>query len=171
MLEGKWPEKYNAVGHLRWDRRIYEEGPVRRAVGVGKESTGHLGQRTVPVRLPARPGTGSGGSCDARVAFVFAVLATLCVLGSVWRPLLLSLPLLALAVGARLVQVGLTASGASFTGPTRSRVSRWKLFGLTAFLHLTASTGAPVRTLAPRSPGRWRDRSLATAAADDVCLE
>jgi len=48
-------------------------------------------------------------------------------------PLLLFLPLLTLAVGARLIQVGLSAFRARFAGSKRSRL---KMFGLTAFLHL-----------------------------------
>src|SRR5256884_1059337 len=26
MLEGKWPEKYNGVGHVRWTGRMYGSG-------------------------------------------------------------------------------------------------------------------------------------------------
>ncbi len=26
MLEGKWPEKYNSVGHVRWKGRLYGQG-------------------------------------------------------------------------------------------------------------------------------------------------
>jgi hypothetical protein len=133
LLKEKWPEKYNTGGHLLWAGRIYDERPIptlpwrRRRIYQGTWGSAPFQSLYEPVpnglwSLLATP----------EWYLLIAVLATLCVLGSVWRPLLLFVPLLALAVGARLVQVGLTASGASSTG--RSRASRRKL--LTALLHL-----------------------------------
>jgi len=67
------------------------------------------------------------------VIIAFAVLSAL---GSLWTPLSLALPVLALAVSVPLVQGVLSATRASFTSPPRSRVARLKLRTLTAFLHM-----------------------------------
>jgi O-antigen biosynthesis protein len=67
---------------------------------------------------------------------IIMALAVLSLLGILWTPLLLSLLLLALAVGALLIQVGLSAARASFTPASRSRIARLNLHCLTAFLHL-----------------------------------
>src|SRR5205823_7143921 len=64
------------------------------------------------------------------------VLAVLSALGTLWPPLLLALPLLVLALGAYLVQAGLSAAHASFPSVPRSRVARLKVRSLTAFLHV-----------------------------------
>jgi hypothetical protein len=68
----------------------------------------------------------------------FSVVKPSCVWleGSLWTPLLLALPLLALIVGMSLAQATLSAARASFTGSPRSRISRLKLHSLIALLHL-----------------------------------
>src|SRR5215204_1609124 len=134
LLKEKWPEKYNAAGHLVWAGRIYDEGLVpalawrRRQIYQGTWGS-------APFQSLYQPAPNGLWSLLATPEWylLIAVLATLCALSGVWRPMLVFLPLLALAVGARLIQVGLSAFRALFTGSKRSRL---KLFGLTAFLHL-----------------------------------
>jgi O-antigen biosynthesis protein len=134
LLKEKWPEKYNSVGHPVWTGRIYDDGllPVlswrRRQIYQGTWGS-------APFQSLYQPAPNGLWSLMASPEWylLIAVLATLCAIGSVWRPLLLFLPLLALAGGARLIQVCLSAFRARFTGSIRSRL---KLFGLMAFLHL-----------------------------------
>jgi O-antigen biosynthesis protein len=134
LLKEKWPEKYNAAGHLSWTGRIYDDGLLpalawrRRQIYQGTWGS-------APFQSLYQPAPNGLWSLLASPEWylLIAVLATLCALGSVWRPMLVFLPLLAVAVGARLIQVGLSAFRALFTGSKRSRL---KLFGLTAFLHL-----------------------------------
>src|SRR5215204_5877396 len=134
LLKEKWPEKYNAAGHLVWAGRVYDEGLVpalawrRRQIYQGTWGS-------APFQSLYQPAPNGLWSLLATPEWylLIAVLATLCALSGVWRPMLVFLPLLALAVGARLIQVGLSAFRALFTGSKRSRL---KLFGLTAFLHL-----------------------------------
>jgi O-antigen biosynthesis protein len=134
LLKEKWPEKYNAAGHLVWAGRIYDEGLVpalswrRRQIYQGTWGS-------APFQSLYEPAPNGLWSLLATPEWylLIAVLATLCAIGSVWRPMLVFLPLLALAIGARLIQVGVSAFHALFTG---SKQSRLKLFGLTAFLHL-----------------------------------
>jgi GT2 family glycosyltransferase len=134
LLKEKWPEKYNATGHLVWAGRVYHEGIMQTlAWSRGRIYQGTWG--TAPFQSLYEPAPNGLWSLQATPEWhvLIVLLATLSALGAVWRPLLLFLPLLTLAAGARLIQVGLIAFHASFTSPTRSRL---KLFSLTAFLHL-----------------------------------
>jgi len=67
---------------------------------------------------------------------VIVMLAALSALGLPWKPLMLALPLLALAVGGLAVQAVASASRATFTSSTGSRLKRFGLTSLTALLHL-----------------------------------
>src|SRR5439155_8079882 len=55
---------------------------------------------------------------------VIATLAGLSALGAAWQPLLLTLPVLAAAVGASLLQACVGAAGASFASKPRTRRAR-----------------------------------------------
>ena len=55
---------------------------------------------------------------------VIVAFAVLSALGSLWTPLFLALPVLALVVSVPLVQSVLSATRASFTRTPRSRVAR-----------------------------------------------
>src|SRR5215211_5213634 len=137
LLETKWPEKYNAAGHLVWAGRVYHEGTLQTlAWSRGRIYQGTWG--SAPFQSLYPPASNGLWSLLATPEGYLAIvaLAALSALGALWRPLLFFLPLLALTAGARLVQVGLSTSRASFTGSMRSRFSQVKRFSLTAFLHL-----------------------------------
>jgi hypothetical protein len=92
-----------------------------------------------------------------------AVLAALSVAGAVWPPLLLCVPLLALAVLALLVDAGLGARRARFQGSPRG-VELLRLRGLTAALYLLQ----PLARLEGRVAGDltpWRRHSPAEGLA------
>ena len=68
LLERKWPEKYNGAGHVSWAGRLYGLGlhpddpaPAR------PHLPGLLGQRPVPVALPAGAGRPRRAAPDAGV--------------------------------------------------------------------------------------------------------
>jgi len=94
LLEEKWPERYNTVGHLRWS--VYES--VARWWWA----------------LPSMPEWG----------LVVIGLALVALLSPWWSPLIIALPLLLLAIGSTLVWAGLytrrapIAEGA-LSGPQR----------------------------------------------------
>jgi len=137
LLRKKWPEKYNAAGHLVWAGRIYDEGLVP-ALAWRRPQIYQGTWGSAPFQSLYQPAPDGLWSLLATPEWyaLIGFLATLCALGTVWRPMLLFLPLLALAVGASLIQVGLSAFHTSFASSARSRQSRLKLFSLTAFLHL-----------------------------------
>ncbi|HEX2711734.1 MAG TPA: glycosyltransferase family 2 protein, partial [Candidatus Acidoferrales bacterium] len=136
MLEKKWPEKYNAAGHVAWAGRIYANGHPRVLGWANRIYHGIWG--TAPFQMLYQPAPGTI-RCLPLIPEWYIVILTLAVLsatGAVWSPLLMALPLFAFAVAAPLVQALLAARRASFTGTARSYFTGLKLRGLTAFLHL-----------------------------------
>jgi O-antigen biosynthesis protein len=136
LLERKWPEKYNAAGHINWTGRMYGKGLAEMLGRRGRIYQGTWG--SAPFQALERPAPGVLRSLPL-VPEWYLVIAALVVLSagsSVWPRLRLALPLLLLAAGACLLQAGLGAARASFpTGP-RSRVLGTKLRAVTATLHL-----------------------------------
>jgi GT2 family glycosyltransferase len=99
LLERKWPERYNALGHAIWHGRVYGGSPPsrlsrRRRVYHGVWGTAPF-QRLYQSRSPS-------ASLPPMPEWLFG-LAFLSALGLLWRPLLLALPLLVLALAFSLV--------------------------------------------------------------------
>jgi GT2 family glycosyltransferase len=135
LLERKWPEKYNAGGHLTWRGRLYGDGvrfPRRRA-RIYHGTWGSEGFQSIHQRSP---GPLAALPLVPEWHLVIASLAALSALGALWRPLLLLIPVCALAVGALLVEAILAARRASFATRPRRRWARLKLRGVTALLYL-----------------------------------
>jgi O-antigen biosynthesis protein len=139
LLERKWPERYNSVGHVSWTGRMYGKGLPQALGRRGRIYQGTWG--TAPFQALDQPVPGKLRSLSLMPEWylVIAVLAAFSAIGVVWMRLRLTLPLLVLAAGAPLVQAGLGAARASFPGGPRSHVARLKLWGLTAILHLLHS--------------------------------
>jgi glycosyltransferase involved in cell wall biosynthesis len=157
LLERKWPEKYNAAGHLTWRGRVYGSGacrddrPSRRArIAYGTWGAGLFQRLYTP---PPR-------TIDALIVspewyLVIAALAALSSLATEWPPLLVATPALALALGTSLVHATRAGVRASFGVPPPSPTLR--LRALTALLHLVG----PAARLAGRIAGGltpWRHR-------------
>ncbi len=137
LLEKKWPEKYNAIGHLTWAGRLYGVG-LTRMLGQYRRRIYHGIWGSALFQSVYQP---AAGTLETLVLMpewylVIMVFAVLSLLGVFWTPLLIALPLLILAVGTLLIQAGLSAARASFTSVPQSRVAQLKLRSLTAFLHL-----------------------------------
>ena len=136
LLERKWPEKYNGVGHLTWAGQVYGKGLMPILGRAWRIYHGVWG--SAPFQSLYQPTSNMLGSLPLMPEWylVSAALAMLSLLGIFWTPLLLALPLLVLTVGASFVQAGLAAAQASFTSTSRSHVARLKLRALTALLYL-----------------------------------
>ena len=137
LLEKKWPEKYNAIGHFTWAGRLYGRGPIR-MLGQHRGRIYHGIWGSALFQSVYQPAAGTLETLILMPEWYLVIMAltALSLLGILWIPLLLALPLLALAVCALLVQAALSAAQASFTSSPRSRITQLKLYGLTAFLHL-----------------------------------
>lgn len=138
LLEEKWPERYNAIGHLVWSGRLYGKG-MTEALGLGRRHIYHgtwgtaayqsLYERTPPtlLALPLMP----------EWYLVILILAGLTALGAAWTPLAyVALPLLALAVTVPIAHAASAASRARFSGAARGYSQTIGKRALTALLHL-----------------------------------
>ena len=138
LLERKWPGKYNAAGHLTWAGRVYGSRGLTLAPGWGR---GRIYQGTwgsAPYQSLYQPAASMLQSLPLMPEWylVMTALAALSAVGTLWRPLLFALPLLALAAAAQLLEAILSAAQASYTSAPSSLFGRLKLQSLTTFLHL-----------------------------------
>jgi GT2 family glycosyltransferase len=136
MLERKWPDRYNGGGHVQWAGRIYGDGLLQPILPPpGRIYGGVWG--TAPFQRLYRPAPGTLRSLPLMPEWYLgvALLAGLSVLGLLWPPLLVALPLAAAAVLAQLGQAlrgGMRACFRRPMPPTAVVARR----ALTAALHL-----------------------------------
>jgi O-antigen biosynthesis protein len=159
LLERKWPEKYNAAGHVRWSGRVYGEGTRPRRVLRRAGRIYHGSWGTAPFQSLYQPGPRLAWTLPALPEwYLFIVaLAALSTLGVLWAPLLVLAPVLGLAVLTSLVHAWLSSAGAPPGNRSAPASSRLRLRALTAFLHLLQ----PMARLWGRSRGGllpWRRR-------------
>ncbi len=161
LLERKWPEKYNAVGHLAWTGRMYGKGITRALVfGRGQIYQGTWGSALFQSVYEPAPGVLRSLPLMPEWYLLVAVLAALTLIGAFWPSLLLgAAPLLVFALAAPIVQASLSAARASFTTQPSSRLETIKLIAVTGLLQLVQ----PMARLVGRirhglTPWRARDR-------------
>jgi GT2 family glycosyltransferase len=162
LLERKWPEKYNAAGHLRWRGRVYggsgcgDHGTLRQArVAYGTWGAGLFQQLYTPA-----PRTIDALVVSPEWYLVIAALAALSSLGTIWPPLLVATPVLALALAVSLVHAIRAGVRVTFGTASPSPGVRLRLRALTVLLHLIG----PAARLAGRMTGGltpWRRRRAA----------
>lgn len=156
MLERKWPQKYNAAGHVAWGGRIYAPFLSHFARRLGRIYHGTFGTALFQsVYEPAPSALGIALMVPEWYLFIL-VLAFLSTLGLAWPALLAAVPFLGVAVGASVLQACLRARAVvtETNGVTPMRGAA--RFALTAILHLVQ----PVARLVGRlrgglSPWRW----------------
>jgi GT2 family glycosyltransferase len=138
LLERKWPEKYNAGGHLTWRGRLYGDGALLSRLRRRRARIYHGTWGSGLFQSMDQPRSGMLAALPSLPEWylVIGLLAALSSLGALWRPLLLFLPLLGLALGALLAQAILAANRASFAHGPRPRLAHVKLRSITALLYL-----------------------------------
>jgi hypothetical protein len=96
MLERKWPDKYNAGGHISWAGRIYNNGFLQH-LGWHRARIyqGTWGSEGYQKKEPAVPHIWEQLPLTPEWYLITLALAGLCALGALWRPLAWALPLLA----------------------------------------------------------------------------
>ena len=137
LLERKWPEKYNAAGHLIWTGRLYGKGLIYR-LGWRPERIYQGNWGSALFQSVYQPAHGFLSSLPLMPEWylVIIVIATFSIVGSFWRLLPFDLILLATAVGASLIQASLGAARSSLANPAQTGMRKLKSFGLTTFLYL-----------------------------------
>jgi O-antigen biosynthesis protein len=137
LLERKWPEKYNALGHPTWSGRLYGQG-LTRALPLRPEQVYHGRWGTAPFQSLYQPAAGVIESLPLLPEWYLAIvlLTVLSSLGMLWWPLYLGLPLLAIAFAAPLIQACLSATRATFSSAASARRATLSQWVITACLHL-----------------------------------
>jgi cellulose synthase/poly-beta-1,6-N-acetylglucosamine synthase-like glycosyltransferase len=137
LLERKWPERYNRAGHLAWAGRVYANSSTRSLerrrwkIYYGTWGTGLFQS----VYAPA-PGVFRSLPLMPEWYLVIAALSFISLLGVVWSPLLLALPLLVLAVVALVAESMAGAATASFSERKSSRLARLRRKALVTMLFM-----------------------------------
>jgi GT2 family glycosyltransferase len=137
MLERKWPDRYNGMGHAIWSGRIYGPGLTRRMIsGPGRIYQGTWG--SAPFQSVYGPAHGTLGSLPLMPEWLLLIglLAGLTVLGIAWPPLRWALVALIPVAIAPIVQAVRSAAAASLVPEHKRPWSRAQI----ALLHLAQPT-------------------------------
>ena len=161
LLEQKWPEKYNSIGHLQWEGRIYSKR-LTQSVSLAKSRIyqGVWGSALFQSLYERVPGTLLSLPLMPEWYLMIAFMTLLSFIGIWWPPLQLAVPILGIGVVLPIIQAVRSAKRASFPTPSSSRWEPVKKQILTACLHLIQ----PVARLTGRirfglTPWRYRGLS------------
>jgi hypothetical protein len=136
MLERKWPEKYNAVGHLTWSGRLYGKGfwhffyHNKRRIYHGSWGTA-LFQSV----YSAPPGSFASVLMMPEWYLFIAALAIILPFGTIYVSLPYALILLAVAVAPPAIHAWLCGQRAFFHGVQQKSWHGQQLATMTAWLH------------------------------------
>jgi GT2 family glycosyltransferase len=136
LLEKKWPEKYNSVGHIKWSGRLYGRGLTR--ILFKEQRVYHGSWGTAPFQGLYEPAPSLLRVLPTMPEWYLVIIALggLSLLALLWPKLVLALPLFLAAAGATIWQSILSSAEAVFPSHPTARFTRFKLSLLTAFLHL-----------------------------------
>jgi hypothetical protein len=136
-LEQKWPEKYNAVGHVSWAGRLYGKGLLHALSARQRIYHGTWGSALFQSVYQVAPSLWASLPLMPEWYLLIGGLLTLSAIGLVWTPLLaVALPPTVVAIGALVAQAMLGAMRASFTSVAEHPDELWRLRALTAGLYL-----------------------------------
>src|SRR5215472_10583300 len=104
MLEKKWPEKYNSSGQANWRGRIYTDGLFHTlSLARGRIYHGTWGTAGFARLYQPAPSGLNSLSLMPEWQLMSLVLATLCLVSILWKPLIAAMPLCLAAFGLSLV--------------------------------------------------------------------
>jgi len=136
MLERKWPDKYNAVGHLIWSGRIYSRPLMRLPLGARRIYHGVWGLAPYQSLYERAPNLIESLPLMPEWYLMIGLLGFLAILRVAWPPLRLASPLLVVAVTAPVVQAVRCADDVSAHDGYRRGRRRVRAWLLTTILHL-----------------------------------
>jgi GT2 family glycosyltransferase len=136
MLERKWPQKFNAVGHMIWSGRLYAAGVNELTLRSGKIYHGRWGLAPFQSLYKPAPNLFEWLPLMPEWYLIIGVLAVLGGVGLLWLPLWKAWSLLELLLLASIIQSVRCAEKVPNAEVARSGLDRWKFCAITAFLHL-----------------------------------
>ncbi len=116
LLERKWPEKYNSIGHLTWQGRLYGKG-LTRTLSLWHRRVYHGTWGRAPFQSVYSPSEEGLWSLPLMPEWylLLAGLAGVGLLGVAWQPLEVALVLFGLGLTASLLQAAISAGHATFS--------------------------------------------------------
>jgi GT2 family glycosyltransferase len=140
LLERKWPEKYNTAGHLTWTGRLYGNAFFQ-SFGWAAPRIYFGTWGSAPFQALYHPSRGLVLSVAMMPEWhlLIGALLVLSLMGALWSPLLLSLPVLLLAAAVPVSQALSLAIRASRARPHAARrdfLGTLRFVILTTWLHL-----------------------------------
>ncbi|GAA4452742.1 hypothetical protein GCM10023189_16640 [Nibrella saemangeumensis] len=128
LLEQKWPEKYNGMGHVSWGGRIYGNG-VTQPLSLRRSRIFHGIWGSAPFQSVYQPASGFISYLPLMPEWYLLTgfLGFLSILGLGWSPLLWALPAFMAALVIILIQSGVSAAKARLTVPKDQQIKYWAL--------------------------------------------
>ncbi|WP_281166856.1 glycosyltransferase [Segetibacter koreensis] len=135
LLERKWPQKYNAFGHLEWAGRIYGNGftiPIK----TKKDKIFHGTWGSALFQSVYEPAEGFSKSIPLMPEwYLFSIFfGFMACLGFLWKPLLLVWPVFIVSITVIIIQAIISASKNSSL--TKVQHTSWKYRPLIILLHI-----------------------------------
>jgi GT2 family glycosyltransferase len=140
LLERKWPEKYNFVGHPTWAGRVYNNGFMYGLQWTrGRIYQGTWGSASYGRLDPLPPSTLQALPLLPEWHLVSLALGGLCAVGYFWSSLTFVVPLVVLAVVLPMIPVVINVTRTHFSAQQASRLAQLRLRVLVALLHMVYS--------------------------------
>jgi O-antigen biosynthesis protein len=136
LLERKWPQKYNSIGHIKWTGRIYGNGPTK-IISLKKHRIyyGPFGVAPFQSLYSNNPTFFQSLFLMPEWYLVNLTLLFLSVLGFFWKPLLFAWPILVIFSGLPFLNVTKTIINTTYKNRNVKWLENFKLKLLTGFLH------------------------------------
>jgi GT2 family glycosyltransferase len=136
LLEEKWPDRYNEFGQATWFGRIYGAGARLPLLFRQPVYHGIWGSAPFQSLYGPAPYTFATMLLMPEWYLLIGLLIVLSLLGIAWTPLLVAAPLLLISVVLLIAQACRSAARAPFMQEQMSLKRHWRMFALTAGLHL-----------------------------------
>ena len=136
LLERKWPEKYNALGHIKWTGRLYGKGLTRALLQRQHIYHGFWGNAPFQTLEESHPTLLGVLPMIPEWYLVILALGGLSALAFLWPKMIFVLPLFVLALGVTVWQAIRSAAQAAFSVGNDSAMHQAKLYSLTAGLYV-----------------------------------
>lgn len=163
LLEEKWPEKYNHLGHTTWGGRLYGSGLTLPLFSGQRIYQGVMGSAPFQSLYQPAPGFWVSLPLMPEWYLLVALLGTLSIAGLLWSPLLSVFPLFAISVILPIAQAVLSANKSKFMHSPGWSIRKCKLWLLTSALHLIQPLARLVGRLR-HGLTIWRKRSTSIVA-------
>lgn len=137
MLEMKWPEKYNTLGHLKWRGRMYSPGmTLPLYLRRWRIYHGIWGTNLFQSIYMSSPGLFRSLLLIPEWYLLIGALLAVSLSGLLWKPLLWAIPALAAAIGLSVIQALQSAASTTIINGSRRRSGRVRMRLMIAALHI-----------------------------------